>query len=134
MLPIKILISFSFVVISNASPEANTKTLISAITTYVNEKHNGNYYQAFQEFDKNNDYFLNAGEIKNALKKIGVGNILTRMRWVNGIMDILDTYPTDGRLDFYELFEKNAPSFLDPICDTICIRGRCKTSDKPYIL
>lgn len=125
MITIKILISFSFVLVSNASPEANTKNLIYKLKTYVNENHDGNYYQAFHEFDKNNDYFLNSGEIKNALKKIGVGNMITRMRWVTGIMNILDTYPTDGALDFYEIFEQHAPKFIDPICDTICVRGRC---------
>ena len=87
----------------NGSHDNHREELVNALTKYVETHHNGDFLVAFQNFDKNKDHHINRLELNLALKKIGVGNMFTRTRWVNGIMNIMDIKPQDDFLSFDEL-------------------------------
>ncbi len=87
----------------NASQDNHRKQLVNSLKKYVETHHKGDYIVAFKYFDKNKDNHIDRLELNLALKQIGVGNMFTRTRWVNGIMNLMDIKPEDDVLSFDEL-------------------------------
>jgi hypothetical protein len=83
--------------------DANQIELETKLKLHVTEKYGGDFENAFAGFDKDSDGSLNKGELKFALKAVGIGNGFTRGAWMRGIMKKMDVDPTDGKLTFEEL-------------------------------
>lgn len=103
MFLIRFLFGTTIFCLVNASHDNYREELVNALTKYVETHHNGDFLVAFKYFDKNKDNHIDRLELNLALKKIGVGNMFTRTRWVNGIMNLMDIKPGDDVLSFDEL-------------------------------
>jgi hypothetical protein len=84
--------------------DENEQLLKDKLISFIEINFNGDYDAAFAHFDGNGDATLNRKELSKALKKLDVGNFLTRSAWVDGIMEKMDNVVQDGQLSYDELF------------------------------
>jgi len=83
------------------SPEE--RELAAKLEAYVKDHFGGDYNAAFTHFDADGSQHIERSELLSALKKIGVGNALTRGAWADRVMAKLDVSPQDGKLSWAEL-------------------------------
>lgn len=81
----------SDVLFSASELSPRERELHQKMTAYVDNHFDGDARAAFNHFDRNHDGRLGRGELKGALKTIGVGNGFTRGMWADGILERLDT-------------------------------------------
>lgn len=69
------------------SPEA--KELRTKVSALVDKEFGGDYRKAFNRF-AGQDQHLNRSEVISLLKRAGIGNMLTRGAWADGILERFD--------------------------------------------
>lgn len=82
--------------------EQERKQLIEKISRLVRDRYGGDFSQAFGHYDTNTDGKINRAELIALLKDAGIGNVLTRGLWANGVLEELDT-DKDGEITAEEL-------------------------------
>ena len=75
--------------------------LTQKLKAYVDREFNGDYKAAFSKYAGSDDQ-ISPNELKTLLKKIGIGNGLTRGMWVDGILETLDKN-ADSLISWQEL-------------------------------
>jgi Ca2+-binding EF-hand superfamily protein len=71
--------------------EAQKEELREKVARLVGTRFGGDYHRAFEHYDNNKkDGKISKGELVEFLKDAGVGNLLTRGAWADGIMAELD--------------------------------------------
>ena len=86
--------------------DENEQLLKDKLVEFSEREFAGDYDAVFEHFDSDNDGLIDPSELSSALKKIKVGNFLTRDAWVDGIMERMDNSPQDGKLSFNELLNR----------------------------
>jgi Ca2+-binding EF-hand superfamily protein len=62
----------------------------------------------FDDYDRDRDGKIDAGELEGLLKDAGVGNALTRGAWIKGVIQALDT-SGDRKIDWDEFSKAVGP-------------------------
>lgn len=71
--------------------ESQKKELVDKVTKLVAERFSGDYHKAFEHYNRDKkDGRINKPELLDLLKDAGVGNLLTRGAWADGILAELD--------------------------------------------
>ena len=81
--------------------ESDVKELKDKVSKLVKSQFGGDYRKAFDYYDVDHDGGVNAAEVRKLLEDAGVGNRLTRGRWVAGILEQLDTN-RNGKIEWKE--------------------------------
>jgi Ca2+-binding EF-hand superfamily protein len=71
--------------------QAQRRELQDKVSTLVTGQFGGDYRRVFRHYDRNQDGKINKPELVALLKDAGVGNLLTRGAWADGIIGELDS-------------------------------------------
>lgn len=82
--------------------EREKKELVEKITRLVTDRFGGDFPKTFEHYDGNRDGKINRAELLSLLKDAGIGNLLTRGMWADGVLGELDT-DNDGQITADEL-------------------------------
>ena len=94
------------VALSDSEDSPEEKELKTKLAKYVDDNFDGDYAKAFEHFDGDDSGQLDRSELSSALKKIGVGNVITRGWWVDGLLENVDKKPAgdgNGKISWAEL-------------------------------
>jgi Ca2+-binding EF-hand superfamily protein len=64
--------------------------VIEKVTRLVAVRFDGDWRDAFDEYDHNGDGKINGEELTKMLAEAGVGSRLTRSMWVRGVIESMD--------------------------------------------
>lgn len=82
--------------------DADAKEVIQKVQALVAKAFGGDYAAAFKHYDMDGNSKLGPKDLWVLLADAGVGNVLTRKSWVNGIIQQLDK-DGDGAISIPEL-------------------------------
>jgi hypothetical protein len=88
--------------------DPNVKFLKDQVNKLTTSKFGGEYKKGFDFYDANKDGSIDKSELTQLLSDAEVGNLATRWKWANGVMDKFDTNK-DGKITWDE-FDKGIHS------------------------
>lgn len=82
--------------------DANAKEVITKVQALVKAKFNGDFTAAFNHYDLDKNHKLGRKDLWGLLEDAGIGNVLTRKVWIDGVLAQLDK-DGDGAISIPEL-------------------------------